>query len=65
MEPSLTVPSTKKDSMPVNVADFGYVPYGKTVSGNLTYIENTCNPLNITLNTTVVLTMGSSCKFLA
>lgn len=65
MKPSLIVPSTKNDSIPVNVADFGYVPYGRSVSGNLTYIENTCNPLNITLNSTIVLTMGSSCKFLS
>ncbi|CAD8181811.1 unnamed protein product [Paramecium octaurelia] len=65
VEPSLTIPSTKNASMPVNVADFGYVPYGRTVSGNLTYIENTCNPLNITLNSTIVLTMGATCKFLA
>ncbi|CAK89066.1 unnamed protein product (macronuclear) [Paramecium tetraurelia] len=65
VEPSLTIPSTKNASMPVNVADFGYVPYGRTVGGNLTYVENTCNPLNITLNSNIVLTMGATCKFLA
>jgi hypothetical protein len=63
LKPSLLTPHGN-NTIPVNVADFGYVPYGKTVSGDLIFINDTCNPINITVHD-VVLTEGTNCTFLA
>lgn len=55
-------------TMPVNVGDFGYVPYGSTIQGRLVYTNNTCNPLEIVKdfdsNKMIIISERGNCSFL-
>lgn len=56
------------NTIPVNVADFGYVPYGHTLSGKLMFVDDACKELDLVKefesSPLIVISQRGNCSFL-